>query len=81
MKNKVQSVEQGYCPNCGKPNLNYGHVEIDGESLHYPFTCQDCNHEGEEWYNLEFTSYVHYVSDQFKERFLGEPLIKQGKKK
>jgi predicted nucleic acid-binding Zn-ribbon protein len=81
MKNKVQLVQQGYCPNCGKNNLDYSPIEIDGQSLCYPFRCEDCDHEGEEWYNLEFTSYVYYPKGQFTELEPGMPLIKQGKSK
>lgn len=78
---KVKEITQGYCPNCGKNNLNYSPLEIDGLSLCYPFTCEDCNFEGEEWYNLEFVSYGYYPNGNFKEVLVGEPLIKKGKKK
>jgi hypothetical protein len=75
MNDKVKYIEQGYCPSCGVSDLNYDAVNIEGESLCYPFTCNACKFEGEEWYNIEFTSYVTFPKGKFKELFPGEPLL------
>lgn len=50
-------TEPGKCPKCGSENLNYGSVEIESESLMYPYDCEDCKFEGQEWYNIEFSTH------------------------
>lgn len=50
----MKQTYQGQCPKCDSENLTYGVAEIDGEGLFYPFTCDDCKTEGEEWYGLQF---------------------------
>jgi C4-type Zn-finger protein len=81
MNDKVKYIQQGHCPSCGVADLDYDTINVEGESLCYPFTCNTCNFQGEEWYNLEFSSYVTYPNDKFTELFPGEPLIKKAKKK
>ena len=45
---------QGQCPKCGKFNLEYGKMKLDGESLVYEFECSDCGAKGTEVYNLVY---------------------------
>lgn len=48
-------MEEGQCPKCENYNLNYGSIKIDGNSIYYPWTCEDCGATGKEWYDLEFS--------------------------
>lgn len=45
----------GHCPECDSENLNYGVNIIDGDSLIYPFVCEDCSCEGREAYNIQYS--------------------------
>lgn len=49
---KTDILQAGQCPKCGGCNLNYETCVNDGEELHYPFVCEDCNFAGKECYNL-----------------------------
>jgi len=44
----------GMCPHCNSIELDYSSIDIDGESVYYPFVCAKCGCEGREYYNLEF---------------------------
>ena len=46
---------EGQCPKCKNWNLDYDEMEIEGNSIYYPWTCEDCGASGKEWYNLEFS--------------------------
>ena len=46
-------TEIGTCPTCGSKELEYGSLEIDSNSLAYPFICK-CGTTGYEVYSLEF---------------------------
>lgn len=59
---KFISNNKGYCPFCGKNNLEYGAVRFEGEMCYFPWECLTCKHEGEEWYSLEFIG--HNVIDE-----------------
>lgn len=59
---KVKSNNAGYCPFCGENNLEYGTVVFEGEMCYFPWKCLTCEHEGEEWYSLEFIG--HNVIDE-----------------
>ena len=54
----MANSEAGKCPKCGSENLNYGSLVIEGEGLKYPYDCEDCKFEGEEWYDLEFSAHL-----------------------
>lgn len=60
--------ERGVCPYCGGENIDYDSLELEGESLYFPATCNDCGNEFNEWYDLEFSGQWGY------------PLKKKGKK-
>ena len=36
-------MEEGKCPKCGHYNLEYEALEIEGNSVYYPWTCPDCH--------------------------------------
>lgn len=56
MVNKSVSKKcMGLCPNCNSGNLDYGPIEPNGESIFYPFTCEDCGTKGKEYYSLEYS--------------------------
>lgn len=48
--------EPGICRVCGSNDIDYGEMNVDGESVGYDWTCQQCNSEGKEWYSLAFYS-------------------------
>jgi hypothetical protein len=52
MMNKKE--EQGKCPKCKGWSLTYGALELQDDLIYYPFTCDDCGHEDNEWYSLTF---------------------------
>lgn len=52
---KYKSNEQGRCPYCNEPTLDYGVAEFqDDYMISYPWTCESCGHTGEEWYDMKF---------------------------
>lgn len=60
---KVKSNSQGVCPICGSEGtLDYGAVEFEGDMCYFPWKCIECEHEGEEWYVMEFNG--HNVLDE-----------------
>lgn len=56
--------EQGVCPICGGHNLDWGDMDMSGDSLHYDWHCPDCNHDGQEWYRLTFDGHEVLVEDR-----------------
>jgi C4-type Zn-finger protein len=44
----------GICPVCKGEDLKYHAVQLETDSICYPFTCNDCGHDGKEWYTLEY---------------------------
>lgn len=55
---KTMKTGQGICPMCGSLQLDYGSLEVDDQSVGYPYTCKNCKFEGIEWYNLLFTTHT-----------------------
>lgn len=58
----VKSNECGICPFCNKIALNYGVMELMDNMCYYPWTCENCGHRGEEWYEMSFAG--HNVVDE-----------------
>lgn len=54
MGNKKNKTEQGACPKCKGKSLTYSTIELNDQSIGYPYTCDDCKFEGVEWYTLVF---------------------------
>lgn len=51
-------IDQGYCPVCGKPGLEYwGVAEIDDHGIYYRWNCPHCAISGEEHYNTVFAGH------------------------
>ena len=50
-------IEQGSCPCCRVGDLNYDSLQHDGESIHYPWECNNCGSRGSEWYSVEFSGH------------------------
>ena len=55
--------EQGHCPCCKGNNLDYGAVEFEDNMLYFPYKCNDCGLEGEEWYSMDFAGHNFYDED------------------
>ena len=49
--------EMGKCPRCKGMNLDYGVVQHEESMCYYPYTCEDCGLQGEEWYNMDFAGH------------------------
>ena len=56
------SNKQGVCPKCGESNLEYESIRLEGEMAYFPYKCNNCGQEGEEWYSMEFAG--HNVYDE-----------------
>lgn len=59
---KVKSNEIGRCPICNGHNLKYESIEPEGDVICYPWECEDCSAQGEEWYSVNFIG--HNVIDE-----------------
>lgn len=46
----------GHCPVCDG-SLDYDSAEYVDDQLYYPWTCEECGVQGEEWYRLEFNGH------------------------
>ena len=54
-------MEQGTCPKCGSGSLSYEtivDVTPSEQAICYPYSCDDCEFEGREYYNLHFTEHT-----------------------
>jgi C4-type Zn-finger protein len=56
-ESQFKSNKQGECPVCGKQDLDYGAAEFEGDMMYFPWTCNQCKAQGEEWYSMEFTGH------------------------
>lgn len=55
---KVKSNINGVCPMCNSTNLDYGALEFETDMLsYYPWRCNDCHTQGEEWYVMSFSGH------------------------
>ena len=52
----------GTCPHCKEQDLDYGAIQLEGENAYFPYKCNNCGLEGEEWYYMEFIG--HNVYDE-----------------
>ena len=62
---KEQRINQGICPQCGSDNLQYAAIEPEGEGIYYPYTCQNCDFSGEEYYDLSFAGHKDHDTGEF----------------
>lgn len=62
MMMKIKSNENGRCPVCNGYRLNYEQMEPEGDVICFPWVCEDCSTQGEEWYSLNFIG--HNVLDK-----------------
>ena len=54
---------QGICPKCGEISLDYDAIRYTDEMCYYPYKCENCRQEGEEWYRLEFNGHNVITED------------------
>jgi len=64
-KQREIQISQGICPKCGSDNLEYGPVEPEDESIYYPYTCQNCDFDGNEYYDVNFTGHKNCKTGKF----------------
>lgn len=50
-------MEQGVCPICGSTDLVYRNIELEGESVYFPFRCLECGAKGNEVYETIFSGF------------------------
>ena len=62
MNKENYTNEQGRCPRCHELSLDYQAVQYTDEMCYYPYKCEKCGQEGEEWYRLDFQG--HNVYDE-----------------
>ena len=61
MENVQNTQKAGFCPKCGRQSLEYRNLRLDGDVVVYPWTCLNCNAQGDEIYNIDFVK--HIVAD------------------
>ena len=44
----------GKCNKCKSENITYGSSSPDDTEYYYEYTCENCKHEGREWYHMEY---------------------------
>ena len=54
----LENSKSGICPHCESEDLDYDVLEIDGETLWYPVTCNNCKKSFREVHDLLFVG--HY---------------------
>ena len=62
MKKEELTNKQGICPRCGEIIDNYQEIQFEGDMCYFPWHCDNCGLEGEEWYSLEFNG--HNIIDE-----------------
>ena len=45
---------QGRCPYCNSEYLTYDELELEGEMVYFPVSCDECNKSFKEWYYLVY---------------------------
>jgi len=48
--------QQGICPKCNQSIKDYKALEIEDDSVYYPYECK-CGFKGNEYYDLNFNSH------------------------
>jgi len=56
-ESQFKSNRQGECPVCGEQDLDYGAVEFEDDMEYFPWTCNQCGAQGEEWYSRDFAGH------------------------
>lgn len=57
MKSKVifKSYVNGQCAKCKSEDIWYEELVLEEEMAFFPYHCDHCEHDGREWYKLEYT--------------------------
>lgn len=58
---RLKSNEEGKCPFCNSYALDYDMADFIDDMVYYKWHCNNCEHEGIEYYRLEFIG--HNVID------------------
>jgi len=55
----------GTCPKCDVAGcLNYGVMDICGDVVYYPYTCEKCGFKGKEYYSLVFDTHTDKLGNE-----------------
>lgn len=60
MRKEDYKNEQGKCPRCSKHQLRYDAIRYIDDMCWYPYKCENCGLEGEEWYRMSFAGHNIY---------------------
>lgn len=60
LKTQNVSNQQGSCPCCNEVLHNYEPVQFEGEYAYFPWHCDKCGTDGQEWYYLDFCGHNYY---------------------
>lgn len=63
MRKEDYTNKQGYCPKCGSGMLDYEAAKFEDDMMYFPYVCNSCEQEGEEWYSLNFDGHNVYTKD------------------
>lgn len=56
-------MDNNLCPKCLKDTLNWGHFESVDNGGYYDATCENCDFEGRQWWNMVFDSWEELRED------------------
>lgn len=54
----------GECPVCGSSDLEFDVATIEDGGVCYPFTCNSCGKDSEEWYDLNYSETICKEKDE-----------------
>lgn len=67
-KKLKESIEtnskEGTCPVCHSDNIEYTSFELDDYGVKYPFICNSCGTQGDEFYDMTFSEIVDDYTDE-----------------
>lgn len=63
MRKEDYTNKQGYCPKCGGGMLDYEAAKFEDDMMYFPYVCNNCEQEGEEWYSLNFDGHNIYTEE------------------
>lgn len=50
----------GKCVNCNSINIDYENCEMVDDMISYEYSCNDCESNGKEWYEITYVESIEY---------------------